>query len=64
MGCVQGSGSISKYRKQQKRSEKIAGKSEKKWRKIIDGIYCYYNTEEAMFRVQGLLPNMEICSNI
>jgi hypothetical protein len=33
-GCVQGPGSISKYRKQPKRSEKIAGKSEKNEEKL------------------------------
>ena len=31
---------------------------------MINGIYCYYNSEGAVFRVQGLLPNKEICPNI
>jgi len=27
-------------------------------------IYCCYNIEGAVFRVQGPLPNLEICQNI
>ena len=38
-------------------------KIREKWEKIRNGMYCCYNMGGAVFRVQGLLLNIEICEN-
>jgi hypothetical protein len=48
-------------RVQKKFREKYV-KKRGKLRKIIYGIYCYDNIRGAVFRVQGILANREICT--
>jgi len=43
---------------------KNSSKTREKYEKIRNGIYCCYNIGGAVFRVQGLLLNIEICQNI
>ena len=54
-GCVQDSGSMSKYRNQLKISQKIR----KKYPKNKSDILCCHDIEVAVFIVQGLYLNIE-----